>query len=97
VVYPYECSCGYTTEVVKGCRDAARTEYCPSCNAAIMERRWTVPLFNVRSPDPIWVQKAKSDGQSIANVDDYKSIKPKVKDYQPTDTEMREIAQVCGT
>ena len=97
MVYPYRCTvCPGQIAIVKGASEAARNEYCPDCGTKL-KREWTVPYASVKTPDPVWVRKARSDGQEIANTEDYKTpIKPKTHDYQPTEKEMREIANAIA-
>ena len=97
MVYPYRCSnCPGETAIVKGASEADKIEYCSVCGGMLI-RVWTVPHASVKTPVPSWVSKARSDGQEIANCEDYKTkIKPKVHDYQPTDHEMREISNAIS-
>ena len=97
MVYPYKCeSCPGETAIVKGASEADKIEYCSVCGG-ILIRVWTVPHASIKIPVPAWVSKARSDGQEIANVEDYKTKrKPITHDYQPTETEMREIAHAIS-
>jgi predicted nucleic acid-binding Zn ribbon protein len=97
MVYPYRCcNCPTETEIIKGAREANRDEYCVNCGGLLI-RVFTVPHATVKNPVPAWVSKARSDGQEIANVEDYKTKrKPVTHDYQPTETEMREIANAIA-